>query len=305
MNAASGTPRHPGVAVVLSLFCPGLGHLYCGAIAGGLVLFLLSFLFAPAAVLAAYLPPAMPVLVGLILSFLTVVGVYLFAVVDSFRLARRHKGAYELREYNRALIYVLFILVGVTYPIGIIGYLRSHVFEGFYYPVTSMAPSILNGDHVLVNKAVTAIHPPKRGDLVVFKNPRNRQQTFLQRVIGLPGDSVAVRGQEVFVNGKKLERDRMPASSLGAIQAQITGPVFQEANAGRRYSVMLSDGGQAIPDYPEAKVPEGSCFVLGDNRDVANDSRGFGFVPLNEILGFVQYIYYPAETWARFGPYQD
>src|SRR5262249_16768256 len=113
-----------------------------------------------------------------------------------------------------------------------------------------------------------------------------------------------LRANEVYVNGKKLEYERVPASSLSAIHDQLTGKVFQETNAGSRYRIML--GGSTAPaDYPESQVPEGNCFVLGDNRDDSLDSRGLGFVPLGDILGVVQYIYYPAETWARFGVYQD
>src|SRR5207244_766759 len=97
----------------------------------GLGLFLASLLFAPVAVVAALLQPATPVLVGLLLAFLTVLGVYLYAVVDAYRVARRLQDHYELKEYNRGILYALFILVGVTYPVGTLHYLRAGVFEAF------------------------------------------------------------------------------------------------------------------------------------------------------------------------------
>jgi signal peptidase I len=108
----------------------------------------------------------------------------------------------------------------------------------------------------------------------------------------------------VYVNGKKLERERVPVSSLAKIQNQVDGIVYVEVNAGRRYRIMLG-ADESPPDYPETKVPEETCFVLGDNRDNSTDSRSFGFVPLGELLGYVQYVYYPAESWTRFGPYRD
>ncbi len=69
--------------------------------------------------------------------------------------------------------------------------------------------------------------------------------------------------------------------------------------------IMLGPASPAKADYPEAKVPEGYCFVLGDNRNRSSDSRDLGFVPLANVVGVVDYIYYPAETWSRFGAYQD
>jgi signal peptidase I len=168
-----------------------------------------------------------------------------------------------------------------------------------------MVPNVLQGDHFLVNKVVHPLRPLERGEVVVLRSPENREQMYIDRVIALAGDQVAVRKNEVFVNGKKLERERVPAANLGAVRNQAVGEVVQEINAGRRYLVMLGGGDGALPDYPEHTVPEGTCFVLGDNRDNSHDSRAFGFVPLGDVQGLVQYIYLPAETWARFGIYRD
>ncbi len=305
MNEAQATGRKPWIAVVLSLFSTGLGQIYCGKITAGLVLFLASLLFAPVAVLAALLAASTPVLVGLMLSFVAVVGIYLYSVVDAYRVARKLRDHYELRDYNRGVVYALFIIVGVTYPVGIVRYLRASVFEAFYLPTASMAPNFLTGDHFLVNKTTYQRRFPKRGDVVVFVTPDDRRLQWIKRVIALPGDSVAVRANQVFVNGKKLERDRVPLSGLSAIRQQIDGDVFYESNAGRRYLILLEPASSAKADYPETKVPEGACFVLGDNRNRSSDSRDLGFVPLANVLGEAEYIYYPAETWSRFGAYLD
>jgi signal peptidase I len=303
MNEAPSKGRKPWVAAVLSLFCTGLGHVYCGRIVAGLVLFLVSLLFAPVAVGAALLGPSTAVLVGLLLAFLAVIGVYLYAVGDAYRVARTLRDHYELREYNRGVIYALFILVGVVYPVGSLHYLRTNVFEAFYLPTASEVPNFLPGDRVLVNKMTYQRRLPKRGDVVVFHTPPDRHQTWIKRVIALPGDSVAVRANDVYVNGKKLERDRVPGASLAAIAEELDGEVYCETNAGSRYRILL--GPAPAADYPERKVPEGYCFVLGDNRNRSRDSREFGFVPLGDVFGLVQYIYYPAATWSRFGAYPD
>ncbi len=198
------------------------------------------------------------------------------------------------------LVYVLFILVGVTYPPGVVTVLRANVFEAFYVPTRSEVPNILPGDRILVNKLVQRGEVPWRGDVVVFRNPRDRRQNFIKRVIGLPGDRVAVKAGRVILNGKQLEWERVPAESLPYVRDALDGgEVFCEENAGRRYLVLRGPG--ESPDFPEQRVPDGSCFVLGDNRNKSLDSREFGPVPLGEVFGLVQYVYYPAQSWARFG----
>jgi signal peptidase I len=116
---------------------------------------------------------------------------------------------------------------------------------------------------------------------------------------------VAVRGQEVYVNGKKLDRERVPTASVASLGERITGEVASETNAASRYLIMLNPASTHSPDFIEKKVPEGACFVLGDNRNLSSDSRDLGFVPLGDIFGFVQYIYYPAASWSRFGACQE
>lgn len=301
MSVDAVTGRKPWAAAVLSLLATGLGQIYCGHIVRGLFLFLASALFAPFAVWAALQEPVTSVLVQLLVMLLAVAAFYVFAVVDAFFLARRYRDAYVLRDYNSGLVYALFILVGITYPPVIVHYLRSNVFEAFLVPTPSEAPNILPGDHVLVNKLVLQRRPVQRGDVIAFRTPHNRRLNWIKRVIALPGDTVAVRGKEVFVNGKKLEHERQPRSSLPALPDRIEGDTFVEVNHGSRYSILLAQAKEAVPDFAEKKVPDGACFVLGDNRADSTDSRHISFVALGEIIGVFQYIYLPAESWERFG----
>jgi signal peptidase I len=287
--------REPWLAVVLSLFAPGLGHLYSGRLVPGLVLFLASLLFVPLVVTAALLPPATAVLVALLAAGVGVIGVYIHAALGAYRAARRHRTEYEPREYNRPGLYVLFVLVGSVYAVGG-AWLVPHVLQAFYVPAGSMAPTILDGDHILVNKLAYQHRLPRRGDVIVFRPPGKPGQNWIKRVMGLPGDTVELRDGEVFINGRKLERDRVPADVL---PAPLDGEAFEESNAGRRYRILI--GKDKSADQPKTTVPEGACYVLGDHRDRSEDSRAFGPVPLGSILGGVQYVYFPAATWERFG----
>jgi len=296
------------VAAVLSLFCTGLGQIYCGRIVAGLVLFLASLLYAPLVVLTAYIDPSTPLLVLLLLGLVFVLGIYVFATINAYRVARRSGAEFEPREYNRPLVYILFILVGVTYPAVVLSHLRANDFEAFYIASSSESPNVLEGDRILVNKVVLRNRPLRRGDVVVFRAPNDRHLIFVKRVIALSGDTVEVREGQVHVNGKPLELDPIPRSSLAAINAVVEGQVFAESNAGSRYQIVLapppSPSSPPIADYPRHTVPSDSCFVLGDNRLRSLDSRKFGFVPLGDLVGVVQYIYCPVASWSRFGVFR-
>ena len=300
MNTPNASVRSPLIAMVLSLAATGLGQIYCGRIVRGLVMFLGSLLFAPAIVVAALLPPATIVLVGLILALLAVLGVYVFAVVDAFRLARRSGDLFQSMDYNHPLVYALFVLVGLTYSAGGVYFIRSNVFEAFAIPMASEIPTLLPGDRFLVNKTTYQRRFVRRGDEVVFRVPPLGVK-WVKRVIALPGDTVEVKDNEVFVNGQKLPREPAPRASLGAAAQEVKGELFEETNAGRRYRVLFAADTKPLPDYPQAKVPDGACFVLGDNRNNSRDSRAIGFVALGDLLGDVQYRYWPAATWTRFG----
>jgi signal peptidase I len=302
MSTGNVNGRKPWVAIVLSLLATGLGHIYCGRIVTGLALFLASSLFAPLAFLASLLEPSTLLLLGLLGAALGVVGLYLFAVVDAFALARRLRDDYVLREFNRGPLYALFILVGVTYPPGVVHYLRANAFEAFLVPTASEAPNILPGDRVLVNKQLLHQRYPRRGDVVVFRTPRQPGRQWIQRIIALPGDRVALRQNEVFVNGKKLEHERVPSESLPELAGAVQGDVVQEVNGASRYLILLDPAEKSV-DFADKEVPDASCFLLGDNRNHASDSRQFGFIPLGDLRGAFQYIYCPAGSWSRFGAY--
>jgi len=300
LSTPTASARSPLIAVILSLAATGLGQIYCCRIVRGLVMFLGSLLFAPAIVVAALLPPATIVLVGLILALLAVLGVYVFAVVDAFRLARRSSDLFQSMDYNHPLVYALFVLVGLTYSAGGVYFIRSNVFEAFAIPMASEIPTLLPGDRFLVNKTTYQRRFVRRGDEVVFRVPSEGVK-WVKRVIALPGDTVEVKDNEVFVNGQKLPREPAPRASLGAAAQEVKGELFEETNAGRRYRILFAADTKPLPDYPQAKVPDGACFVLGDNRNNSRDSRAIGFVALGDVLGDVQYRYWQAATWTRFG----
>jgi signal peptidase I len=131
----------------------------------------------------------------------------------------------------------------------------------------SMQPNLYAGDFVLVNKVVYLLSElPKRGDVIVFRYPPDPDTTpYIKRVIGLPGDQMHFANGEVYVNGVRLIEPYLNSST----------------NRGS-----------------DCTVPEGQLFVMGDNRNNSSDSRAWGFVPLENIIGRAEMIYWPPQDWS-------
>jgi signal peptidase I len=300
--------RVPWVALALSFLSAGVGHLYCGRIAKGLPLYFAWLLVPICITLAALMPPSPTGFVLLLLPVVIVLIVYLYAAIDAWRLASQIRSDYSLRDYNRARVYTLLIVVQLIYSIGLIAGVRSLVYEAFVIPSSNMYPTMLPGDRFLARKLLPRDHFPERGDLIVYRNLRPTGATkFVGRVVAVAGDHVEIRGERLVINGNELERDRVPDESLTLLGKQARGRVAYEVNSGHRYLVAYaasSDAGHTPADF-EATIPERHVFVLGDNRDRAKDSRHFGSIHVADIVGYVEYIYWPSESWSRFGVAND
>ncbi len=297
--------RIPWVALALSFLSAGVGHIYCGRIAKGLPLYF-AWILIPLCVTAAALgPPSEASLVLLvILPVLGIIIVYFYAAIDAWRLAHEIGSEYTPRDFNRAAVYWLLIIVQIIYPIGLVAGVRGMVYEAFLVPASSMSPNILSGDRILVRKLLPMHHFPDRGDLIVFRNPEpTGGTTFVKRVVAVAGDHVQMDGTRLLINGRELERERVPDESLRILGEDVKGQVSYEVNSAQRYLVAYEDApdGTGAERQFEITVPERHVFVLGDNRDRSNDSRNFGAIHIGDVIGYVDYIYWPSESWTRFG----
>lgn len=219
-------------------------------------------------------------------------------LIDALFLAkRRAAGAGLLDEggepvvvdYSKAFFPVLVIVL----------VLRSFIAEPFRIPSNSMMPTLLTGDFILVNKftyglrlpinnhKVVPLGEPERGDVVVFRPPHHPDQDWIKRVIGLPGDRIAYRDNQVSVNGTVLPYElKGPFEGTGNGTEMTGASLLAEQLPGRSHDVLEREDLPFL-DQGEGEwvVPPGHYFVMGDNRDNSEDSRYWGFLPERNLRG--------------------
>jgi signal peptidase I len=190
-----------------------------------------------------------------------------------------------IKEYIEPIVIAILIAL----------FIRAFIVQAFKIPSSSMEPTLLVGDHLLVNKFIYGIRipytdiklfqykKPQRGDIIVFIFPKDRQKDFIKRVIATEGEKVVIIHNKIYINDKLMDDPwghfTMPRST--------------------------------IEDYGPVKIPESSLFVMGDNRDNSQDSRFWGFVKINEVKGKALIIYFSWDSnaqdllnkirWTRFG----
>lgn len=146
---------------------------------------------------------------------------------------------------------------------GILAFLViTFVIQGFYIPSGSMRPTLEVGDRIFVNKFLYRFREPARGDLMVFRYPIDPTQKFIKRLIGLEGEVLEIQGGVVFIEGQALQED------------YLYRPDY-------------------FGSYGPVRIPAGKYFVLGDNRNNSEDSRFWGFVPREEIIGQAFFVFWP------------
>ena len=178
------------------------------------------------------------------------------------------------REYAEAAVIAVILAL----------FIRTFVVQAFKIPSGSMEPTLVVGDHILVNKfiygvklpffrkTIIPIEQPHRNDVIVFIYPMDPSKDFIKRVIGLPGDRIEILGHSIYINGKLFQ------DKHGAYTAPLPPPTYH---------------------FGPVTVPQGHLFVMGDNRDHSYDSRFWGFVPLQSVKGEAFIVYWSWPHWKR------
>lgn len=174
--------------------------------------------------------------------------------------------------------------------------LRSFIVEPFRIPSNSMMPTLLTGDFILVNKfsygirlpvinkKIIDIGLPERGDVIVFRFPNNPSIDYIKRVVGLPGDRVAYYHKKLRINGEIMAQETVGSYAGVGAGVGMTGADLRKEHLGKAEHLILTRAGQPSVEG-EFTVPQGEYFVMGDNRDNSNDSRYWGTVPQQNLVG--------------------
>ena len=173
----------------------------------------------------------------------------------------------ELVEWIKALLIALVLVVLI----------RWLLFKPFIVQGPSMQPTFVSGQKLIVNEILYDIREPQRGEVIVFHVP-SQGRDFIKRVIAVGGDTVKVEGDRVFVNGKEIDE-----------------PYIQSAVESAHADDELYNKTVNFPNanVPDGTVPEGHVFVMGDNRSDSTDSRMIGYVPIEDIVGRADLVFWP------------
>ncbi len=220
---------------------------------------------------------------------------------------------------------------GSFFPvIAMVFFLRSFLYEPFKIPSSSMVPTLLVGDLILVNKftygirlpivnkKIIEVNQPQRGDVMVFKYPKDMSLDYIKRVVGVPGDKVVYQNKHLTINGKALSYAPLPdylnEDSLSYSQQfkeNLTGVEHKIAIVPQAPTINLS----GVQDFPYKSnctynpdgftciVPAGNYFMMGDNRDNSEDSRYWGFVPDENIVGKAFLVWMNLSNLKRIGTF--
>jgi len=208
-------------------------------------------------------------------------------------------------DYARSFFPVLLIVL----------VLRSFIFEPFRIPSGSMIPTLLVGDFLLVSKfsyglRLPVVHTkildtgsPIRGDVAVFRYPANPQQDYIKRVVGLPGDTVVYKNKTLFINGEEVLISGSEVYKREGSDAIYPGVTRRSEKLGEvTHDILVRESQGSAERVWE--VPEGHYFMVGDNRDNSLDSRSWGFVPEENLVGRAKYVWMhwnDGILWSRLG----
>ncbi len=213
----------------------------------------------------------------------------------------------QLREYTESIAAAVLIAL----------FLRAFVIEAFKIPSGSMIPTLQVGDHIFVNKFIYGIRPPwpweemefgrnhpkffmgirkpKRGEVIVFKYPKDPDKDFIKRIIGVEGDTVEIKDNVLYVNGEKVpnrhidgpcEYEDYEENDIPPHWTHRRCDGFRETWGGHEHTIIFNEhSGGPLPSFPPVTVPPNTVFVMGDNRDNSHDSRYWGTVPFENIKG--------------------
>lgn len=289
MIAAFKTRRAWAAAALAFLLGPFVGMLYLNR--GRLALIYLGVGFAVAAARVATFPHLSGDFVNWNLYLFVFLPIQLIGATHAYALARRRAPEEAMRWYSRWYALVAILLVFPVVALAV----RTFLFQTFDARSSSMSPTLNAGDYFFVEKFAYAIAVPQRGDLIVFRAAEGtRTVSYVKRIVALPGDRVQLISGRLYINGGAVgiapTPERWAYCEFG--ECRTVPEYFESLPGGARHRIVQISSDGPLDNTQVFSVPAGSYFVLGDNRDNSNDSRGYlGFIPVADIVGRVAVKY--------------
>ena len=313
--------RNPSVAVIFAIICGGMGQMYNSELRKGMAFLLI------------HISLAILLLTGRFIFVVILVVFYVYTIIDALVVARKKKSGFP-RGYNRWYFYLLYFVV---VQLGLMNIVKMGIVSSYVIPTQGMVPTIQPGDLIVVNNLVygsrtpifvtipftklgffirsvrlPGFEMPHPGDILVFNHPNSPAFLYIKRCIAVGGQSIEIRNGEVFVDGKpegikeKIGRkyDRYMRAKVELIKITITN--------GKTYVIQqVVEPALDRRDYGPIIVPNRHYFVLGDNRDNSSDSRSWGFVPYDHVVGKAGLVWFSWNSttynlsrkirWSRIG----
>lgn len=242
---------------------------------------------------------------ALILMLVTFITGLIYLVDKIFQITKKNKA-------NQLILKIITIARDFFPVLLLVFVIRTFVVEPFKIPSGSMMPTLIAGDFIAVNKfsyglrlpvfnkQILKIGEPERGDVFVFHYPKNPSIDYIKRVIGLPGDKIRYENKRLYINDQIISQSVIGEYNyLLNADLQVIAKEFDEALGNINHSILIHDFPNSEP--VEFIVPDKHYFAMGDNRDNSSDSRVWGFVPDNLLVGKAFVIWLNLDQFKRIG----
>lgn len=260
--------RNPIIAAILSLITPGLGQIYNGQLIKGIIVSIIFY----ALTLYFFYFEFFRTFTGAITALYIMWVLMIINIVEVVYTAKKQKD-YVLKSYNKWYIYLLlFVIIGIIQTVvddfGKIDSIYTTL-RPYKIPSAAMTPTIMVGDHIVANMKYYDDHEPQKGDVIILEQPNKPSIYLIKRIIATEGDIIESKDKIIYLNGKPLAENYVQHTE----NENIPGNKDNRDNFG------------------PFKIPPGSLFVMGDNRENSYDSRQFGNIDTDLIKGKVLYIF--------------
>lgn len=268
-------PKEPLAAAMGTIILSGLGHVYAGRLKRGLIFFLIQM----GGLLGLWAYVAQPHIktTAFVLSIYFIFLIFtVYTIIDAYRCASRFNKENNLERKKSALktVFLIFgILFFMVFPVvrvTFIFFIQSNFMHAFRITSGAMAPALFPGDRVIADTRIYKSGRPQRGDIAVFRYPKDPDKKFIYRVIAVEGEKVEIKNGDVYVNDSIVSDPRISAVEY-----------FNQGDFGRVNNPVT--------------VPRGEYFLMGDYNQSSHDSRYWGFVPHRFLYGKVYKIYWPPD----------